>query len=149
MPVPTTRKVSTTEAASLLGICNQRVRQLLKNGRIKGAKKVGRFWEIPLYNGIPKIISGDRGPKGTWRKKVEKNATCIHIHGANLAQNRSMDENNPLFVVEQGKQRKFFHEVEITSPCKLVYRPDQPLASGAVVYIEVEKAVNVVGLVFK
>ncbi len=39
--------VGTIEAAHLLGICHQRVRQLLKAGRIKGAEKVGRFWQIP------------------------------------------------------------------------------------------------------
>ncbi|NEP36908.1 MULTISPECIES: helix-turn-helix domain-containing protein, partial [unclassified Moorena] len=43
-----TKIVGTTQAAFLLGICVQRVRQLLKNGRIKGAQKVGRFWQIPL-----------------------------------------------------------------------------------------------------
>ncbi len=148
MTASTEKTVSTTEAAALLGICCQRVRQLLKDGRIKGAEKVGRFWEIPLYKGIPKIVSGDRGPKGTWRKSVQTKATFIHIDASTLAANSSNDENNPLFVVENGKHRKFFHEVEITSPCKLVYRPDQPLSCGAVAYIEVEKSVNVVGLIF-
>ncbi|MDY6899078.1 MAG: helix-turn-helix domain-containing protein, partial [Cyanobacteriota bacterium] len=47
--------VGTTEAAKLLRICTQRVRQLLYEGRIKGAKKVGRFWEIPLYGTKPKV----------------------------------------------------------------------------------------------
>ena len=59
--------VGTTEAARLLSICTQRVRCLLKEGRIVGAEKVGRFWQIPLFNGIPIVNKGSRGPKGTWR----------------------------------------------------------------------------------
>ena len=36
--------IGTTEVAHLLGICHQRVRQLLKEGRIKGAEKVESFF---------------------------------------------------------------------------------------------------------
>lgn len=60
--------VGTVEAAYLLGISCQRVRQLLKAGRIVGALKVGRFWQIPLFDGMPKVEKMERGTKGTWRK---------------------------------------------------------------------------------
>ncbi|WP_287280130.1 MULTISPECIES: helix-turn-helix domain-containing protein [unclassified Okeania] len=41
--------VGTTEAASLLSISAQRVRVLLQEGRIQGARKInGRTWVIPL-----------------------------------------------------------------------------------------------------
>jgi hypothetical protein len=44
--------VQTTQAASLLNLCPQRVRQLLKQGRIKGAFKNKRgFWQIPIEVG--------------------------------------------------------------------------------------------------
>ncbi len=44
--------VQTTKASSLLGICPQRVRQLLAQGRIRGAFKDKRgYWQIPLYWG--------------------------------------------------------------------------------------------------
>jgi hypothetical protein len=44
--------VKTTQAASLLNLCPQRVRKLLKQGRIKGAFKDKRgFWQIPVYWG--------------------------------------------------------------------------------------------------
>jgi hypothetical protein len=59
--------IGTTEAASLLGICPQRVRQLLKGGRIEGAKKVGGVWEIPLYDGKPRVTDGSRGPKSKFK----------------------------------------------------------------------------------
>jgi len=39
--------VGTTQAASLLDISCQRLRQLLKQGRVRGAEKVGRSWQIP------------------------------------------------------------------------------------------------------
>jgi hypothetical protein len=57
--------VGTTEATSRLGICTQRVRQLLKAGRIVGAQKVGRFWQIPLRNGMPVILNVSRESPGS------------------------------------------------------------------------------------
>ncbi|MCJ8283129.1 MAG: helix-turn-helix domain-containing protein [Rivularia sp. ALOHA_DT_140] len=47
--------VGTREAAKLLRICTQRVLQLIYEGRIKGAKKVGRFWQIPIYGKKPRV----------------------------------------------------------------------------------------------
>ena len=43
--------VHTTKAASLLEISPRRLRQLLQQGRVKGAYKSGNFWLSPLYNG--------------------------------------------------------------------------------------------------
>ncbi|MEO1431693.1 MAG: hypothetical protein AAFV71_22060 [Cyanobacteria bacterium J06633_8] len=73
--------VGTTQAARLLKICTQRVRQLLYEARIVGAKKVGRFWQIPTFNGMPKIKIGKRGPKGTWRKRLSSAPTLIYVGG--------------------------------------------------------------------
>lgn len=39
--------ISVTDAATLLGYHQSRVRQLLAEGRIKGARKVGSVWVIP------------------------------------------------------------------------------------------------------
>jgi hypothetical protein len=142
------KTVSTREAACLLCICCQRVRQLLKDGRIKGAQKIGRFWQIPLFNGMPKIIESKKGPKGTWRKRLQRTATFIHIHTPNFQRNRKYKENNPVIAVERGTHTILCHEVEINSPCKLVYRPDHALGSGAVLWIEVEDAMNIVTSVF-
>jgi len=141
--------VSTTEAACLLCICSQRVRQLLKEGRIRGAEKIGRFWRIPLFNGMPKISEGVRGPKGTWKRRVQKVANFIHVFNQNLNRNRSNhSENNPVFIVKRGTHTQYCHEVEITGPCKLVYRLHEPLDTGAIIWIEVEDAKNIVTSVF-
>ena len=61
--------VGTTEAANALGVKPQRVRLLLKQGRIQGAKKVGKVWIIPLYKGMPRISKGKRGPKPRWQSR--------------------------------------------------------------------------------
>ncbi len=135
--------VGTTKAASLLGICCQRVRQLLKQGRIIGAKKVDRFWQIPLIKGIPKIKDAKKGPKGTWRKRVRKALTVIHIDGQTLRRNRRNNETDPVIIVREGSRSQHCHEVEISGPCRLVYRPNQPLCSGAVLWVEVEASVRV------
>ena len=61
--------MGTKEASFLLGISRQRLLVLLAQGRVKGADKKGRFWEIPASkNGMPKIIPARRGPKGIWHK---------------------------------------------------------------------------------
>lgn len=57
--------VSGPEFARLRGISEQRVRQLLKSGRIPGARKIGRNWAIP-ENALalePAPISSDKETK--------------------------------------------------------------------------------------
>lgn len=49
--------ISTTEAAKKLNVVPRRVRVLCEQGRIKGAKKVGRNWTVPDE---PKVIQADR-----------------------------------------------------------------------------------------
>ncbi len=132
--------VGTTEAASLLNICCQRVRQLLAAGRVEGAKKEDRTWKIPLFNGMPKIIPGSRGPKGTWRKKLQAAVTYIHVIRQRVVGNQTNNEKNEgVITVKRGSRKpEYCHEVEINGPCRLVYRPDHPLNSGARLWIEVE-----------
>ncbi|NES71321.1 MAG: hypothetical protein F6K24_42000, partial [Okeania sp. SIO2D1] len=62
--------MGTRVASFLLGISRQRLLVLLAQGRVKGAEKKGRFWEIPVSDsGMPVIIPARRGPKGMWRKR--------------------------------------------------------------------------------
>ncbi len=93
-------EVGTKEAAKLLRICIQRVRQLLKEGRIKGAEKVGRFWSIPLFNGKPKVKNGRRGPKPNWRKRVSKAKTRISVNQHYIRSNKADGTNKPVIRVE-------------------------------------------------
>ncbi len=140
--------IGTTEAASLLGICCQRLRQLLAAGRVRGAEKVGRTWKIPLFDDMPQIIPGSRGPDGTWKKKLQACATYIHVIRQNFVQNQKDEQNRPVIKVNQGKHSKSCHEVEILGPCRLVYRPHQAKSSGAKLWIEVDPSVEIKTIVF-
>jgi hypothetical protein len=136
--------IGTTEAAYMLGINSQRVRQLLAERRVKGAYKDGYEWKIPLYKGMVDIIPGTRGPKGTWRRRLQARPTYIHVNKHIIDSNRNRTENQPVIKVDRAKHSKYGHEVEITGPCRVVYRPHQPLCSGAVLWIEVEPSTRVI-----
>jgi hypothetical protein len=140
--------IGTTEAAFLLGICHQRVRQLLTEGRIKGAKKVGRFWQIPLYRGIPRIIPGKRGPIGTWKKILQRTASYIHINQQKLQKNRKNKTKEPVITVKQGFKNTYCHEVEIAGPSRLIYRPENKKSCGATLWLEIEPTVEIITKVF-
>jgi hypothetical protein len=140
--------IGTTEAAFLLGICPQRVRQLLACGRIKGAKKVGRFWRIPLYRGMPKVIPGRRGPMGKWRKQIQRTSTYIHVNQQVLKKNKKYQTKEPVILVKQGIRTTYCHEVKIAGASRLVYRADAPKCSGASVWLEVDPAIEVITTIF-
>ncbi len=133
--------VGTIEAAHLLGICHQRVRQLLKEGRIKGAEKVGRFWQIPTFKGIPQIIKGRRGPQGTWKKRPQQASNYICVNQHKIRKNKTqgnMEEG--IILVKNGKNKTYSecHYLEIKGPARLVYQPNRPLGCGATVWLEVD-----------
>ncbi|MCJ8279476.1 MAG: helix-turn-helix domain-containing protein [Rivularia sp. ALOHA_DT_140] len=134
--------VGTTEAAKLLRICVQRVKQLLYEGRIKGAKKVGRFWKIPLYGKKPKVAKGSRGPKGNWTKRIRA-ATIIHVNQLRIRSNRKNGKNEPVVRVQRGSKATHYHEIEINGRCKVVYRK-KPLGCGASVWLEVEPYIEII-----
>ena len=133
--------VGTKEAAKLLRICTQRVKQLLYEGRIKGAKKVGRFWEIPVYGKKPKVIKGSRGPKGNWTKRIRA-ATIIHVNQKRIRSNRKNGLNEPVVRVQRGSEAVHYHEVEIDGRCKVIYSK-KPLGCGASVWLEVESYIKI------
>ena len=53
--------VTVKEAATRLGVSERRVRQLARNGRVRGATKAGSEWLIPTP---VELIPGRRGPVG-------------------------------------------------------------------------------------
>ena len=55
------RNVTARRAAQELGVSATRLRQLLAQGRVKGAERIGRDWVIPLP---VEIVPGSRGPIG-------------------------------------------------------------------------------------
>ncbi|MDY6804888.1 MAG: helix-turn-helix domain-containing protein [Cyanobacteriota bacterium] len=130
--------VGTTEAATLLGISTQRVRVLLKQGRIQGAKKIARAWIIPLFKGTPRVARGKRGPKPNWRPRQHCADNTVHINRQSIAYNQKhQTTEKPVVSVKRGiKNLALGCEAEIHGPCRLVYRPDKPHGCGATVWIE-------------
>lgn len=142
-------EIGATEAASLLGVTPTRVRQFLKQGRIEGAEKINGRWVIPLYNGMPKITQGTRGPEGTWRKRPRRAETFIHVDQKALRQNKKNGTALPVVLVKQGPRKtERCHEVEILGPSRLVYRPNQPKHCGACLWIEIDPTVQIVTKLF-
>ena len=143
--------LSAAEAAELLGISPQRMRDLLQKNRVQGARKIYRVWVVPVFeDGLPRISSGKRGPIATWKKKVRRPAAMnqIHVNRQNLDKNRKNKNNDKtVFSVKRsGKNVATGYTAEINGPCKLVYSPDKPLSCGAIVWIETPASVTVYGL---
>jgi hypothetical protein len=124
--------VGTSRAAWLLKVTGPRVRQLIAEGRVEGAYKEGRFWRIPLYKGMPQIISGKRGPKGLWYRRKSEAASNIYVNKDQIRKNTLLkreeaNRREPVIIVEQGKRKEYGYEVEINGPCRIVYSPDRAL----------------------
>ena len=141
--------IGTTEATFRLGISPQRVRQLLKDNRIKGAKKVNGFWVIPVKNGMPQVTERRKGPRGTWNRRLRQANTRIHINRHVLAGNKRNNRNDPPILIRQGNRTKACHQVDIPASCRLVYEPNHPLPCGAVLWIEVDKTTAIYSKCFR
>jgi len=130
--------IHTTKAASLLEISSRRLRQLLQQGRVKGAYKSGKFWLIPLYNGLPQITKAKRGQAGTWKMRKKPTKTIVHINSNTIKQNikKERAHREPVIAIK-GAKKSYVHQLEIPAPCRIVYEPDKPLSCGARVWIEV------------
>ncbi|MEB3182365.1 MAG: hypothetical protein VKL59_25515, partial [Nostocaceae cyanobacterium] len=130
----------------LLDISCQRLRQLLKQGRVRGAEKVGRSWQIPLFNGMPRIkkLKKKKGPASTWRKQLPNSEKILHVNQNQLKHNRKYKTTDPVIILRQGTRTTYCHEADINGPCRLVYRPQQALKCGATLWIEVEPNVDVI-----
>lgn len=65
--------VSVSSAALLLGVSEQRIRKLLHDGRIEGARRgkgKNRPWTIPLSGGKPVVSPGTRGPDSPYARRI-------------------------------------------------------------------------------
>ena len=143
-----TEIVGTTQAARLLKICNQRVRQLLYEGRIIGAKKVSGFWNIPIFSGMPKIKEGKRGPKGTWRKRFSSKQTFIHIITHTVRANKKNGTYEPVILVKSGSHKIQAHHVKINGPCEIIYSVNGGLGCKAKAWVAVDTDVMVEASIF-
>ncbi len=130
--------VHTTKAASLLEISSRRLRKLLAEGRVVGAYKSGKFWLIPLYEGMPVITTVKRGQKGTWKVGKKTSRVIVHINKNAIQGNiKKKPEEREAVIGIKGSQLGYVNHLEIPAPCRIVYSPDKPLGCGARVWIEV------------
>lgn len=70
--------------------------------------------------------------------------TIIHINQHSIKHNRKHGDTKPVITCKTYKSNEYGHEVEITGPCKVVYRPDKPLSCGAHVWIETQSEIIVI-----
>ena len=137
--------MGTKQASILLGISRQRLLVLLAQGRVKGAKKNGRFWEIPVSrSGMPRIIPARRGPEGIWRKKQAAKAQMIHVNQSNIKGNvgKPPEQFKPVVSLKDSKRNDYGYELYISGPCYIVYRPYNPAKCGAHLWIETYEPVQ-------
>ncbi|NEQ37361.1 MAG: DNA-binding protein [Okeania sp. SIO3I5] len=134
--------VSTTEAAFLLNISTGRLRTLLNQDRVRGARKIKRLWKIPLnHRGMPGIKPGRRGPQGTWNTFQREAKTIVHVLRKTIDYNRDNGTSYPAVAVKVGGKKDYCHALKIHGFCQIVYQPHQPnksQAGGARLWIEVE-----------
>ena len=134
------------EAAYLLRISPQRVRQLLGQGRITGAKKQNRRWRIPLsLKGLPQVSVGSRGPEGTWCRPPARK-TIIRINQAKIHANITNNSREPVIDIWQHGTVCRCHQLEIMGPSRILYRPHH--GGTYSLWIEVATEVEVVGKMF-
>ncbi len=136
--------VGTTEAAEILNISTSRMRYLISQGRVKGAYKAGKGWIIPLFNRMPIISRGKRGPKATWRKRIPAK-TKIHVNRNNIRDNinKKPEDFIPVLSVKHTDRNVYGYSLKINGPCEIVYRPQEPLDCGAALWIETYSQVNI------
>ncbi|MGL5875312.1 MAG: helix-turn-helix domain-containing protein [Xenococcaceae cyanobacterium] len=134
--------VDTIQAASLLGVSPTRVRMLLKQGRVVGAYKLGRFWVIPLTAGMPVVSKGTRGPQFSFKSARANACSIIRINRQQVDRNHKESKFDPVITVKKGNSNTYGHEVEINGPCRIVYSQDLTKL-GARVWIETFSTVKV------
>lgn len=69
--------------------------------------------------------------------------TYIHINQHIIKRNRKTAEREAVITAKTYKSNTYGHEVEIDGPCRVVYRPDNPLPCGAQVWIETDAPIKV------
>jgi hypothetical protein len=67
--------------------------------------------------------------------------TIVHVNQHVIKANGKSGSRDPVLTVKTYKDNTYAHEVAITGPCKVIYRPDKPLSCGAKVWIETESEV--------
>lgn len=134
--------VGTTEAASILDISTSRMRYLLSQGRVKGAYKSGKNWIIPLFNRMPIIARGKRGPKAKWCRRIPPKTT-INVNRNKIRDNKKRENPEPVISVKRCDSNTYGFWAKINGPCEIIYRPEKPLNCNAALWIETFASVEV------
>lgn len=72
--------------------------------------------------------------------------TRVHVNGHNIRLNKKDGGERPVFTVKDYKRnRKTNRAITFTGPVTLFYKPDAPLKSGAVAWMETDAPVIVEG----
>jgi hypothetical protein len=67
--------------------------------------------------------------------------TRIHVNQHTIKANRKHGRDDPVLSVKRGGTNTYAHEVAVTGPSRIVYRPDRPLSCGARCWVETESEV--------
>ena len=75
--------------------------------------------------------------------------TFIHVNQHVIRSNNKTGERKPVITAKTSKDNRYGHEVAILDEkgaivATIIYRPDQPLACGARVWIETRNPVKVI-----
>jgi len=77
-------------------------------------------------------------------KKLKKGLKkVIHINMHKIRANHKHGKRDPVITVKTYKSNDYGHEVYVDGPCKIVYRPDDPLSCGARVWLETDAKIEV------
>ena len=135
--------VGTTEAAEILDISTSKMRYLISQGRVKGAYKSGKNWIIPLYNRMPIISRGTRGPKPKWCRMIPAK-TIVHVNRNQIRDNKNLEIPEPVISLKRGGTNTQGFSVKINGPCEIIYRPEKPLpGSKATLWMETFASIQV------
>ena len=155
---------STRGRTALLNISVSRVKVLLQQGRIKGAKKEGRVGKIPRFwrnsqssrarsgferNLEKKALSKDNSDSLLARSLAPYVDAGSLVNKPQIDRNRKQKTNEPVITIRQGSRKTYCHLAEVKGSCKIVYQPDNPLSCGAVVWIEVVSDTVVIPKLYK
>lgn len=70
----------------------------------------------------------------------------IHVNINNIRHNAKSGDTLPVCRVQSGMGHSYGDEVIIKGPSRLVYRPNDPLACGAKVWVETEADVDLLNV---
>ena len=64
--------------------------------------------------------------------------TRVHVNQHVIKKNAKTGSRDPVLTVKTWKSNDYGSEVSIDGPCRVVYRPDNPLSCGAKVWLATE-----------